>query len=83
MRRRFVKASITHVVTSCESFTCAPAGFLEPVVGCFEEDLLPAGIRLRRRFDKLERCRFGVFSCDCLFGCYCWFLAKERDGICW
>ncbi|KZV18023.1 hypothetical protein F511_38318 [Dorcoceras hygrometricum] len=27
MRRRFEKASITHVVTNCESFPCAPAGF--------------------------------------------------------
>ncbi|KZV49834.1 CASP-like protein [Dorcoceras hygrometricum] len=27
MRRRFEKASITHVVTSCENFPCVPAGF--------------------------------------------------------
>ncbi|KZV41929.1 receptor-like protein kinase [Dorcoceras hygrometricum] len=47
----------------------------------FGRDQLPADITLRHRFDKLERCYFGVFSCDCLLGCYCWFLAKERDAL--
>ncbi|KZV19080.1 hypothetical protein F511_11544 [Dorcoceras hygrometricum] len=47
----------------------------------FSRDLLPADLTLRRRFDKLERCRFGVFSCECLFGYFCWFLTKGKEGL--